>query len=452
LIDTVANRTFREILDGLRREIGAERHDMWFRDVSLLGFKRGRVRMGVPNEFFREWIALHYVESLARKSKDILGTPVTFDIVIDAELAEAHRKRVEASRLREALAESESTPSRPSFANFIVRPENEFAYQTMKRLVTDRCHAGGERVLSESFNPLVLVGPSGAGKSHLLKGAAEELAATGRVVSLTAEELTRQFTASLRAKRGLGFRARLESSDVLVVDEVHRLKGKSATQRELLTLIRILQDRGSQVLLAARHHPREIHDMSATLQSILLSGMLVKMDLPSVSSVLEFFRSRHPKTRKVASSRLVRRLARGCRGHVEELERRLQRVRALSALLGAEPTVEFAEQHARDIEGDEGQGADVEDGVVDAIVSRFGVTKTDVLSKRKLRSLGLPRGMIAWILRERRGLTYKEIGRVLGGRSHTSVHVMLKKHRDLIEGDPELRKIAETVPCPPRRS
>lgn len=425
---------------------------MWFKDVSLLDFKRGRVRMGVPNEFFREWIALHYVESLVRKSRDILGTSVTFDIVIDAELAETHRRRVEARRLDEALAESASTPSRPNFANFIVRPENEFAYETMKRLVTDRSHAGGKRVLSESFNPLVLVGPSGAGKSHLLAAASQELSATGRVVSLTAEELTRQFTASLRAKRGLGFRARLESADVLVVDEVHRLKGKSATQRELLALIRCLQDRGSPVLLAARHHPREIHDMSKTLQSILLSGMLVKMDLPSVSSVLEFFRSRHPTTRRVASSQLVRRLARGCRGHVEELERRMQRVRALSALLGAEPTVDFAERHAPEIEGGDGQGSDVEDGVVDAIVARFGVTKKDVLSKRKLRSLGLPRGMIVWILRERRGLTYKEIGRVLGGRSHTSVHVMLKRHRDLIENDPELRQIAETVPCPPRRS
>ncbi len=452
MIDTVASRTFREILDGLRQEIGADRHDMWFKDVSLLGFKRGRVRMGVPNEFFREWIALHYVESLARQSQDILGTPVTFDIVIDANLAEAHRRRVEASRLEEALAESEAAPTRPSFASFLVRPENEFAFQTMKRLVTDRRQAGGERVLSESFNPLVLVGPSGAGKSHLLAAAAAELSATGRVVSLTAEELTRQFTASLRAKRGLGFRARLESADVLVVDEIHRLKGKSATQRELLCLIRALQDRGSQVLLAARHHPREIHDLSATLQSILLSGMLVKMDLPSVSSVLEFFRARHPKTRRVASSRLVRRLARGCRGHVGELERRLRRVRALSALLGAEPTVDFAERHAREIEGEECEGSDVEEGVVDAIVARFGVTKKDVLSKRKLRSLGLPRGMIVWVLRERRGLTYKQIGRILGGRSHTSVHVMLKKHRDLIENDPELREIVETVACPPRRS
>ncbi|MCA9319384.1 MAG: ATP-binding protein [Planctomycetes bacterium] len=447
MIDAIATASFERILTALREEIGAERHDMWFAKVKLLDFRRGRVTIGVPNVFFRDWILQNYSDDLRRISHAVVGIELGFDLKIDEELAAQHRKTIETDALREAMAEEAPANLDLTLKRFIERPENRFARSTVERLLG--CSGPmADDDLVEKFNPLVIVGASGTGKSHLLAAICAMRAdetGPGRVLRMTASEFTARFTMSLKTRTTEAFRNRFADIDLLCIDEFHRFRSKKATQVELRQLIVGLIQRGTQVVLAARHYPRETWGLAASIESLLLSGMMCWLEPYSATSLVEILRQRRSQGQTMASSDLVRRLARGAKGSVTELERRLARVRVLSALLGERLDSGFLDRHAEELDLDGRSVVNPNRLVLEDVCVHFGISVDALLSKRKLRSLTAPRQIAVYILRERRGLTFKEIGRLLGGRSHTSIHLMHKNGRSAIEADDALLKLVARV-------
>ncbi len=431
-VDVVVQETFAKILDGVRTRIGDRLFDLWFTRCRPVSIFRGCLTLAVPNVFARDWIEEHYARVIEDAALDAIGTPLRVATRVDASLAAPAEEAVVAL-----------PPERPGESHggyrleaFVETPGNRLARRAIGRLAE-----GG----APGFTPLVLHGEEGTGKTHLLRGLLRALPEGARGMHVTADDFTNRFTFLLKTRQIERFRSEMSSVDVLCLDDVHELAARVATQRELKDLILLLERAGARVAIASRHHPKDIADLDPGLASVLLAGMVVRIDPPddatAIGIVLDHLRSEG----RTADSAIAAEVLRKAPGNVVRLERALRRVYAYAAL-SAEPVDRaFLAAHLDEIIG-RGDPLERRIGILlSAVEERFGVTREDLASKRKIRSLSLPRGVAIFVMRTVLELTFKEVGRLMGERSHTSVYLIFRKFEEQLSTDADMAAFIREV-------
>ena len=439
--DIVIEHAYQEMLAAIAKRVDQTVFDLWFKKIRLVRCYRGTLTLGVPNLFHRDWIDDNYRALLEEVAFDAIGTPVTVQLSIDPELFRERRRVVqEASQFAVESTRSKSA-SRLRLDNFVTTPENDCAVRAVRHILDDAL---------PRLNPLVLVGPSGVGKTHLLSALGRELRSPKggrlRVLHTDAERFTTGFTTALRNREVEQFRETFDDHDVLLFDEVHRLKGRRATQREFLTLLTRVSSGGQQIVLAGRHHPRDIYSFDRSLVSRFLAGMFVQINRYSDESLslITDARGLGPDARPIHPD-VVCELAPLANGSVQDLQYLLLKVQAYAALRNERLTPEFAALHLDDLRPHAKSGTEHLEAAIDAVAAAIEVAPDALRSKRKVRALILPRAIAVCLLKDTARLTYKEIGRLLGGRSHTSVCLMYQKYKAEIYGDAELTKLMTRV-------
>ncbi|MCB9833729.1 MAG: AAA family ATPase [Planctomycetes bacterium] len=451
MTDTVATRSFESILAEVRQVIGAERYEIWFAKVRMISLFRGVVTLGVPNLVYRDWITENYLPALEEASERSMGARLRFELKVDPELQRELQEKIATDTLQELLgASGPGDGEGPGLDQFVRLPENETAYRAVRHLVSNESFA---------FNPLYILGPAGSGKTHLLRafkryeGGADPKAP--RLLYLDAERFTRAYTMALKKKTMAAFRARFEDVDVVLFDEVHRFRGRKSTQHEFMSLLKSLLRRNVQVVMAARHHPREIYEITESFKSNLLSGMMVSIDPYSPASLQKLVADSLGQAKASGGGRkdavprvpreVLRLLSKQVGGNVSLLLARLDQLYSLASAKGQAVDLAFARDHLKEIAGATGIEREVE-RLIDSVCGHFGVDHVDLMSKRKLKRLLMPRALVAVVMRDRLDLGFKRIGQMLGGRSHSAVHSMIEKYRSVIAEDGELRDLLARLP------
>jgi chromosomal replication initiator protein len=424
MLEAVLQETFGAILGVLRQQVGEPAFERWFGEITLMSFRRGVVTLGVPNIFFRDWIVENYQGAIMTAAREVLGTPVVISVNVNPALYRQHRKRVDAD------LSARDTPPRVaaiSLDRFVTVPENEFAAGAVRHLIDGR---------TPRFNPLILIGPAGCGKSHLLGGVAKHLRTEGgrRVLEVSAQKFSARFTMALKSRTLASFREAFATCDVLCLDEAHRLKGKRATQHEFLNMLTQLVQRDVQIVMAMRYGPNDTRDLLPTLQSTLSRCMSAVIRPYGTPSLVKIHQSESSGGARAFSQAVVETMASSAAGDVGLLHDRLRKVHAYADFLGEAPTDEFVRANLAEILRSQGQGQDVAGGLIDSVCAHFKVRRPDLESKRKLRSLSAPRGLAVCLLRDALHLTFARIGRILGGRTHTSIYLIYKGHCEALHG------------------
>lgn len=433
MLDAVARKCFEDICVHLKRTVGEKTFARWFERVRLISLYRGTMTIGVPNIFFRDWIAQNYLNALERAAFSVVGIPLVIELKVDPALFRQHREDADRESTLASL-EFRVGQKVAGLDSFVVVPENELVVRSLRHVVDAR---------EPRMNPLVIAGPAGTGKTHLLDSFVRSAVdATGeriRVMRMTALEFTTRFTMSLKMKSVASFRDSFEGYGAYCFDEVHRFKGKKATQIEFLRMLSRLLQADKQVVLCGRHHPKEIQNLNPHLQSLFMTGMLAQIDPHSCSSLVEILHQGLGPDRGKVDRDVVDFLAKGARGSVRDLKHRVLKVYAYAGILDEPVDVDFVRNHHDELEGEEGAEAARFDRIVDEVSKCFAVTREALHSKKKAKSLLLPRGISVCMVRDRMKMTFKEIGRRLGGRSHTSIFLMYRKYSAMIEADSGLR-------------
>ena len=430
-VDTVVKETWVRIRERLRGEIGERFFEMWFERSRVLSLKRGVLAVGVPNLFIREWVEEHYGAVLNQISSDEIGAPVKIAVKVDPSLFREMREETE--KIEEVVDTSGSVEGKDIDA-FIETVGSSMAVKAIRHVTQ-----GGR----PAMNPLVICGPEGCGKSHLASAAARLFPERTTLYRATGEEFARRFAWNLKTRKIDGFRAQVGGADALILDDVEDLSGKTVTQREIASLIQDLGARGSQVITFIDRHPRELPDFEEVLRSVLLSGMLVEIDPPDEADTVTIVESLLTTARRRIPTAVVRAVARRCGGSVKRVDRLVRKVYAFAGLTGEPVNDEFLERHLEEIAGPSDPDERRMETILGLIEEHFDVDRADLFSKRKTKALSAPRGVIVWLLREHAGQTFKEIGRRLGDRSHTSVYLMYKKWAELIPAEPELSSLVK---------
>ena len=459
----------------LKARLGDETYTSWFAALAFEDFDGKTVKVSQPTTFLRNWIQSHYLDELLSccraefkgaeridvsvrqpgagmnrpaapdrdngPSRDNAGEPRGLAAVSQAQRTTAVNM-LPPGFGRTQVGGFEGSPLDPryTFDSFVAGAPNRIA------------HAGAiqvaETVMSEnpSFNPLYIHSSVGMGKTHLLHAIAWEVkrrAPHAQVLYLTAERFRYQFVEALRSQDPSSFKEKFRSIHMLLIDDLEFMQGER-TEQEFDHIINALLDGGRQVVVASARAPNHIERLNERMRSRLQRGLVTEIgafddDLRSkvLAKRIGEKRANDPSFElpREVHDLLVSRLTESGR----ELEGAVNRLYATWQCMRAPLTLDIAETVIRDlVQGLEPRRIKIED-ILRIISRHFGVSKGDLLSQRRHRSVVWPRQIGMYLAKQLTQRSLPEIGRRFGGRDHTTVLHAIRKIDNLLGGDTRLR-------------
>jgi chromosomal replication initiator protein len=303
---------------------------------------------------------------------------------------------------------------RHDIETYVVGPSNQLAYNAA-------CYVA--EFPGAQYNPLFIHGSCGLGKTHLLQGLCKKFIEhhpTKRWMYLTGEEFTNEFLTSLRSNKLDQFRRKLRDLDLLVIDDVHFLSGKKATQEEFLHTFNAIEAMGKQVVLTSDDHPKMIAEFGESLINRFVSGMVVRIDPPNYATRCEILRAIALRSGLTMSEEVVAWIGRRVTQNVRELEGAVTRIQAHVRLTGQAPDIAMVQQALGDL--DRQLVAPVRpENILQSVCNYFGLEHKDLMSGRRQRTISLARSVAMYLVRKTAKLSFPEIGTRMGKRNHSTV-------------------------------
>jgi chromosomal replication initiator protein len=303
---------------------------------------------------------------------------------------------------------------RHNLETFIVGPTNQLSYNAA-------CYVA--EFPGSQYNPLFIHGPCGLGKTHLLQGICKKFIAhhpAKRWLYLTGEEFTNEFLSALRNNKLDGFRRKMRDLDLLVIDDVHFLGGKKATQEEFLHTFNAIEAMGKQVVMASDNHPKLIEEFGEGLVNRFVSGMVVRIDPPNHATRCCILRSLSDRLGLGLNEEVITWMARRVTQNVRELEGAITRINAHVRIAGSPPDISAAQAALGDLSR-EHVAPIAFDNILQAVCTYFGLELKDLMSGNRQRTISLARSVAMFLVRKTGTLSFPEIGSRMGKRNHSTV-------------------------------
>lgn len=412
----------------LRGEFGSRTFDSWFRQIEFIGIDAGKARLALPTHFMADWIRNHFLERLRSLCCQHLAGVRDVELVVvarPASRASAGQRApaVAAAPANEAAERALGSPLRTdwSFARYVVDDSNKVAFSAMQAIA----RGGGT-----GFNPLFVHGGVGLGKTHLMHAAAQAFIAgrpDARVAYMTAERFMLELVGAIRRKDTVGFKQQLRGLDLLMIDDLQFLAGKTSTQEEVFLTISALTETGRQLILAADRSPADLADVQDRIRSRLSGGMVVEIQpMPAalrraiLEAKLKDFADVHVPDDVRAM--LCERVSSSGR----ELEGAVLRLAGHARLIGKPVTMDFARTVLQDMLRVADRRVSIEQ-IQRKVADYYQVRMSDLLSARRTQDVTLPRQVAMFLAKRLTTRSLPEIGRRFGGRDHTTVIHAVRK-------------------------
>src|SRR3954471_8646667 len=448
----------------LRTSVGEDVYTSWFARMDLESVQDENVHLSVPTRFLKSWIQAHYADrvlacwqaEMPEVHRIALTVRTAMRCAAPAKevAAPADQRRVERADGRPA-PELRSTATAPvsanhdalggspldprlTFASFVIGRSNTLAHAAARQV------AEGRRGDAVMFNPLYIHAGVGLGKTHLLQAVtwAGNSGSERKVLYLTAEKFMYGFVAALKTQTALAFKEALRGIDVLVIDDLQFLQGKS-TQAEFCHTLNALIDAGRQVVIAAARPPADLESLDERVRSRLAGGLVVEMGSLGEELRLEILKCRAAAARHHhpcfdVPAPVLAFIAKAVTHNGRDLEGALNRLLAHSKLTGQPVTLEMAEREVRDlIRPQEPKRVKIED--IQRVGPRqYNVSRADLLSSRRTANVVRPRQIAMYLAKTLTLRSLPEIGRRFGGRDHTTVLHAVRKIEHLVGNDTTL--------------
>jgi chromosomal replication initiator protein len=398
---------------------------LWLEPLQPLGGDGDTLYLTAP-EGIRAWAERRYAGLIGQALADVGGR--IRRVSFSAEQAES-------GQLTGAVDGTELNPSY-TFDRFVIGGGNRLAHGAALAVA---------EAPSEAYNPLFLHGPPGLGKTHLLAAIANYLRANAPGLSVryaTAEAFTNEFVAALRSQGAEGFKARYRDLDVLLIDDVQFLEGKPSTEEEFFHTFNALYESGSQLVLSADRIPSELSTLASRLRDRFEWGLTVAVEPPNLPTRLTVLRHLVQEAGvEIAEGEALVELANRIDANVRQLRGALTRVLAHASLMARPLTSELIAEvipRARSA-----QATSVEE-IQQRVAEAFGISRAELIGSSREATPLRARQVAIFLTRESTDLSLPQIGRLYGGRDHSTVLNSLRRVEAGLDADADLaRRVRE---------
>ena len=387
----------------LRDEFGEAAFRSWLRSMTLAEVIEGRVRIGVPTRFLRDWVAAHYADRIRALWNAENGAISAIDIFVSGTGAPSTEVAAPAIIAKDKEKEKDAPAAEPgeekeigaaldprfTFENFVVGKPNELAHAAARRVAESSVGPGR----SVPFNPLFLYGGVGLGKTHLMHAIAWHIRThdpSRKLIYLSAEKFMYQFIRALRFKDTMAFKEQFRSVDVLMIDDVQFISGKDSTQEEFFHTFNALVDQNRQVIISADKSPSDLEGMEERMRSRLGWGLVADIHPTTYELRLGILQAKAEQQRMQIPIKVLEFLAHKIISNVRELEGALNGLIAQAQLVGRDITLEGAQDLLRDLIRANERRVSI-DEIQKKVAEHFKIRLAEMMSARRARAVARPR-------------------------------------------------------------
>jgi len=434
-----AGNPWEEIKARLATRIGTRAYEDWIQRTSFDGADGASLRVAVPDVVTKEWMEKEYAEDV-RVSILELKLPVE-RIIYTTHTALGHVSipiAEGATNETPFASHTHQLNQKFCFENFVVGSCNQFAHAAARAVSQNP---------SRSYNPLFLYGGVGMGKTHLMHAIGTSLLErypSIRIVYTSSERFMNEMIACIKSDRMPAFHRYYRSADVLLVDDVQVLAGKERTQEEFFHTFNELYENQKQIVLSSDSAPKHTSGLVERLRSRFEWGLMVDIQPPDLETKMAIL-DRKAELEGVTLPEDVRvHIATKTRSNVRELEGALVKLMAYSSVTGEAITLAMAQQVLKHLIPNQDRRVNM-DSVLRAVAEKFQLQPSQLKQKTNAKNISYPRQIAMYLIKELTPSSLPEIGRMFGGKHHTTVLHSVHKIELLRQKDADLNRLIHSV-------
>jgi chromosomal replication initiator protein len=431
-VETVQNPPFdwRQALEALNSRLGPELVSRWLAPLRVASVTEREVTIEAPNPFFRDWVASHYLETLkplagGRDVHVVTAAPTTQ--APEASAPDPLWTQAVQTALRQPATGGNALNPKFTFDRFVVGPSNRFAHAASMAVAESPARA---------YNPLFIYGGVGLGKTHLMQAIGHAIAGRWpgrRVVFISSEGFTNELITAIQTKTTAKFRDRYRTVDALLIDDIHFIAEKEATQEEFFHTFNALYDNHKQIVMSSDRSPKDIAGLEERLVTRFEWGLVTDIQPPDLETRIAILRKKAEDAAATVTDEVIDFIARRITSNIRELEGALIRVIAYCTFFNKPQTASVAQEVLKDMVREVSSRVTVR-GIQQSVADYFQIGLEELRGVKRQRSILYPRQVAMYLCRRLTEASLPEIGRAFGGRDHTTVmHAVEKIEREITQ-------------------
>lgn len=422
------NEIWSMVKNKIKQKIGNTAMELWFGDAEITSFSDDNViTIVVGSDFKKKIIIERYLSDLKSLFKEFMGFDIDFNVV-----SKSSQSSVEEIKKQLSQPDSEASDEKAeendlnlgstmptvnfeyTFDNFIVGSSNKFAHAA--------CVAVADRP-AQDYNPLFIYGPSGLGKTHLLYAITNEIKKKNpfcNIIYIKGEDFTNQMIDSITKKTMTNFRDKYRTCDVLLIDDIQFIAGKTSTQEEFFHTFNALYEDGKQIILVSDRPPRDIETLEDRIKTRFEWGLIADIQPPDLELRIAIFKNKISQAGIKVSDEIITYLAENLRSHIRQIEGAVKKLVALKFLSGDEITMDVVKGCMPELLG----GAEPINVTVDkifaAIEKKYEVSKANLVSQSRVKEIAQARHIAIYLIRTVTEMSFPAIGKIFN-RNHSTI-------------------------------
>ena len=449
---------FEDVKQQIREDCGLTNisYDTWIFPLSFLSYQDGVVSILIPtdNLLQQSYLEKHYIDFFRVALSEQAGINVDVSFVLPKDTPSLKEQGHETDRFPEeeeaavtsSLSDFSGLNVKYRFDNFVVGGNNNFAYSAALAVAESP---------GDAYNPLFLYGGPGLGKTHLMHSIGHFIGHNkpgSKILYVTSEHFTNEVIEAIRSgqkdsKIMSRFREKYRTVDVLLLDDVQFIIGKESTQEEFFHTFNALKEAGKQIVLSSDKPPKQMETLEERFRSRVESGLIADIQAPDYETKMAIMKKLGEQYPVEIDDGAFAYIANNIKSNIRQLEGAFNKIIAFSRINNVPRiTEEIAAEALKDFLYPDADRIVTYQRVIDTICEHFSISKDELLSSKRSAEVVLPRQLAMYISRKYvPNNSYKEIGKELGGKDHTTVISGEKRVIDLLKSDSEVERTLDIL-------
>lgn len=436
------------IVSELRGRVQPSQYDTWLALVEFRQTEADHIEVVFPNAYYRDWCLQNFGTVLREAVECAMGPAPIEYALSSAPSPTPVPDRVVLPSTPRTSPQDYILNEHYTFENFVVGPENRLAHAAAL--------AVSENV-GRVYNPLFIHGTVGLGKTHLLQAVCHALLARQPDIDIcfvSCEGFVNHYIESLKRGQVEAFRRKYRSLDVLLLDDIHFLQRKEGSQEEFFHTFNALHEAHRQIILSSDSPAKDIPTLEERLVSRFKWGMEVRIDTPTFESRVAILRKKAEMRGKTVKDEILQFIAQHVDTNIRELEGAIVKVIGLASLSNVPIDLDFVKDTLKDTIRAHPSSLPVSmNDIQKAVAAFFNLKITDLQSRKRTKSVSLPRQIAMYLARTMLPtFSLEEIGAYFGSKHHTTVMYALERIEKKVQADPHFRALMDRIQTQVRAS
>nr|WP_181447802.1 MULTISPECIES: chromosomal replication initiator protein DnaA [Pseudoalteromonas] len=442
----------------LQDELPSQQFSMWVRPLQAESTE-DTLTIYAPNRFVLDWVREKYLNRINELLVEICGDEapeLRFDVgskpILNAQVASAPAAAETSAPVTQQTAEKQQP--KPEKAAVEPAPKSGYKSNIKENYTFDSFVEGKSNQLAKAaatqvadnpgsaFNPVFIYGGTGLGKTHLLHAVGNGIMANkpdAKIVYMHSERFVQDMVKALQNNAIEEFKRYYRSVDALMIDDIQFFANKERSQEEFFHTFNALLEGNQQIILTSDRYPKEIEGVEDRLKSRFGWGLTIAIEPPELETRVAILMKKAQQSKINLPHEVAFFIAKKLRSNVRELEGALNRVIANANFTGRPISIDFVKEALRDLLALQDKLVTI-DNIQRTVAEYYRIRVSDLLSKRRSRSVARPRQVAMALSKELTNHSLPEIGDAFGGRDHTTVLHACRKVKSLRDESHEVKE------------